>query len=120
MSQNGGLLLELIFFFILSFGTVIFRQGREKCVAKNEKWIIFSKSQYINSNPAKGQFQVAKRNWDNQDHPKLPTGKIKQLFLTSTKSYIDYGTLTWGGAANTHLTKIDRSIYTKNNQTCEV
>ena len=26
------------------------------------------------------------------------------------KPYIDYGTLAWGGAARTHLTKIDRSI----------
>ena len=30
--------------------------------------------------------------------------------MTSIKPYIVYGTLAWGGAAKTHLTKIDRSI----------
>ena len=49
-------------------------------------------------------FQVAKRNWDNQDHAKLPTKKqLKQLFLTLIKPYINYGTLAWGGATRTHL-----------------
>ena len=37
----------------------------------------------------------------------LQEKQIKELFLTSIKPYIDYGTLAWGGAAKT---KIDRSI----------
>ena len=30
---------------------MIFRRGGKNCTMKNEKWIVFSKSQYINSNP---------------------------------------------------------------------
>ena len=40
----------------------------------------------------------------------LQVKQFKQLFFTLMKPYIDYGTLAWGGAAKTHLTKIDRSI----------
>ena len=36
--------------------------------------------------------------------------QLKQLSFTLMKSYIDYGTLAWGGAAKTYLTKIGRSI----------
>ena len=48
--------------------------------------------------------QVAKRNWDNQDHAKLPTKQtIKTIIFDLNKTYIDYGTLAWGGATRTHL-----------------
>ena len=31
---------------------VIFRLGGKNCIMKNEKWIAFLESRYINSNPA--------------------------------------------------------------------
>ena len=40
----------------------------------------------------------------------LQEKQLKQLFFTLMKTYIDYGTLAWGGAAKTHLTKIDKSM----------
>ena len=62
--------------------------------------------QYANlgkTNP-NDMFQAAKRNWDNQDHAKLPTKKtIKTIIFDLNKTYIDYGTLAWGGATRTHL-----------------
>ena len=42
---------KLFFIFILCFGITIFRLDRKNCTMKNEKWIIFPKSQYVNSNP---------------------------------------------------------------------
>ena len=39
------------FSIFLCFGITIFRLDRKNCIMKNEKWIIFPKSQYVNSNP---------------------------------------------------------------------
>ena len=36
----------------LCFDIVIFRLGGKNCIVKNEKWIVFCESRYVNSNPA--------------------------------------------------------------------
>ena len=44
-------LRKKLFFLLLCFGIVIFRLGGKNCVVKNEKWIVFPESRYVNSNP---------------------------------------------------------------------
>ena len=45
------------FSFLHCFGIVIFRLGGKKCVVKNEKWIEFSESPYVNLNPVFDKLQ---------------------------------------------------------------
>ena len=36
---------------------------------------------------------------------------LVSLFNAFVKLYVDYGSLTWGGTANTHLLKLKRTLY---------
>ena len=40
----------------------------------------------------------------------LQDKQLINLYSSFIKPYIEYGTLTWGGACETNLTKIDRSL----------
>ena len=35
---------------------------------------------------------------------------LASLFNAFVKPYVDYGSLTWGGATNTHLLKLKRTL----------
>ena len=39
-------------FFYIMFIILIFWPGRKNCIIKNDKWILFPKSQYVNLHPA--------------------------------------------------------------------
>ena len=41
----------------------------------------------------------------------LQEDTLVSLFYAFLKPYVDYGSLTWGGAANTHLLKLRQTLH---------